>query len=152
MGGGLELALACDVRIMNKTAIVRLPELTLGLLPGAGATQRLGRLIGWARAREMILLTDPVGADKALEWGLVNCITEPKEFNKTVDEIAGKLADGAPLAQKLAKNLMYYGAQADQRTALYLEAAVSGDIALTEDLDEGITAMQYRRSPKFTGK
>ena len=152
MGGGLELALACDIRIMNKTAMVRLPELTLGLLPGAGATQRLGRLIGWARAKEMILLSDPVNADKALAWGLVNYVAEPKDFNKLVDDIAVKLAGGAPLAQKLAKGLLYYGAQADQRTALYLEAAVSGDIALTQDLNEGITAMNSRRSPKFTGK
>ncbi len=83
MGGGLELALACDIRIMNKTAMVRLPELTLGLLPGAGATQRLGRLIGWARAKEMVLLSDPVMADKALAWGLVNYVAEPAEFNKT---------------------------------------------------------------------
>ena len=152
MGGGLELALACDIRIMNKTAMVRLPELTLGLLPGAGATQRLGRLIGWARAKEMVLLSDPVMADKALAWGLVNYIAEPTDFNKTVDDIAARLAGGAPLAQKLAKGLLYYGAQADQRTALYLEAAVSGDIALTSDLNEGITAMNSRRPPKFTGK
>jgi enoyl-CoA hydratase/3-hydroxyacyl-CoA dehydrogenase len=152
MGGGLELALACDIRIMNKTAVVRLPELTLGLVPGAGATQRLGRLIGWARAKEMVLLSDPVTADKALTWGLVNYVTEPKEFNKLVDETALKLANGAPLAQKLAKGLLYYGAQADQRTALYLEAVVSGDIAPTQDLNEGITAMNSRRPPKFTGK
>ena len=152
MGGGLELALACDIRIMNTRAQVRLPELTLGLLPGAGGTQRLGRLIGWARAREMILLADPVMADKALAWGLVNFIAEPDKFNAVVDEIAAKLANGAPLAQKLAKGLLYYGAQADQRTALYLEAAISGDIALTKDLNEGLTSMNYRRSPKFTGK
>ena len=152
MGGGLELALACDIRIMNTTAQLRLPELTLGLLPGAGATQRLGRLIGWARAKEVILLTDPVMAEKALDWGLVNFIAEPKEFNKLVDEIAQKLANGAPIAQKLAKGLLYYGAQADQRTALYLEAAVSGDIALTKDLNEGLTSMNYRRPPRFTGK
>ncbi len=152
MGGGLELALACDIRIMNTKAQLRLPEITLGLLPGAGATQRLGRLIGWARAKEMILLADPVMAEKALDWGLVNFIAEPDKFNALVDETATKLANGAPLAQKLAKGLMYYGAQADQRTALYLEAAVSGDIAMTEDLNEGITAMNYRRSPKFTGK
>ncbi|MCJ7604448.1 MAG: enoyl-CoA hydratase/isomerase family protein [Dehalococcoidales bacterium] len=152
MGGGLELAISCDIRIMNKTAIVRLPELTLGLLPGAGATQRVGRLIGWARAREMILLTDPVDADKALEWGLVNMVAEPADFARVVEEVAVKLAAGAPLAQKFAKGLLYYGAQADQRTALYLEAAISGDIALTKDLNEGITSMQYRRSPRFTGK
>ncbi len=152
MGGGLELALACDIRIMNRTAVVRLPELTLGLLPGAGATQRLGRLIGWARAKEMILLADPVNADKALEWGLVNFVAEPKEFVKLVDETAAKLAAGAPLAQKYTKALLYYGAQADQRTALYLEAAISGDVGMTKDLNEGITAMNSRRPPKFTGK
>lgn len=152
IGGGLELALACDIRIMNTKAQLRLPEITLGLLPGAGATQRLGRLIGWARAKEMILLADPVMAEKALDWGIVNFIAEPDKFNALVDETAMKLAKGAPLAQKLAKGLMYYGAQADQRTALYLEAAVSGDIALTEDLNEGLTSMNYRRPPKFTGK
>jgi enoyl-CoA hydratase/3-hydroxyacyl-CoA dehydrogenase len=152
MGGGLELALACDIRIMNATAIVRLPELTLGLLPGAGATQRLGRLIGWARAKEMILLSDPLNAEKALAWGLVNFVAGPKEFGKLVDETAVKLANGAPLAQKYTKALLYYGAQADQRTALYLEAAISGDIGMTRDLNEGITAMNSRRPPKFTGK
>ncbi len=152
IGGGLELALACDIRIMSTRAQLRLPEITLGLLPGAGGTQRLGRLIGWARAREMILLSEPVMADKALNWGLVNFTSEPDKLNVTVEEIAAKLANGAPLAQKLAKGLLYYGAQADQRTALYLEAAVSGDIALTEDLNEGLTSMNYRRSPKFTGK
>jgi enoyl-CoA hydratase/3-hydroxyacyl-CoA dehydrogenase len=152
MGGGLELALACDIRIMSTRAQLRLPEMTLGLLPGAGGTQRLGRIIGWARAREMILLSDPVMADKALDWGLVNFTAEPDKFNTLVEEVAVKLVKGAPLAQKLAKGLLYYGAQADQRTALYLEAAVSGDIALTEDLNEGLTAMNYRRAPKFTGK
>ncbi len=152
MGGGLELALACDIRIMSTAAQMRLPELTLSIIPGAGATQRIGRLIGWARAKEMILLSDPVMADKALEWGLVNFTAEPAKFNGLVDEIAGKLAGGPPLAQKLAKGLLYYGAQADQRAALFLEAAISGDIALTADLNEGITSMSYRRSPKFTGE
>jgi enoyl-CoA hydratase/3-hydroxyacyl-CoA dehydrogenase len=152
MGGGLELALACDLRIMNKSAQLRLPEINLGLFPGAGATQRLGRLIGWSRAKEMILLGDAVMADKALEWGLVNIVAEPKEFGKTVDGIAERLASGPPITQKMVKGILYYGAQADQRTALYLEAAASGDISLTKDLNEGITAMNYRRPPKFTGK
>jgi enoyl-CoA hydratase/3-hydroxyacyl-CoA dehydrogenase len=152
MGAGLELALSCDIRIMNKTAVVRLPELTLAIVPGAGATQRLGRLVGWARAKEMILLCDPVNADKAMACGMVHFVAEPKEFEKQVDEIAAKLASGPPLTQRLVKGLLHYGAQADQRTALFLEAAVSGDAALTEDLNEGITAMNYRRPPKFTGK
>jgi enoyl-CoA hydratase/3-hydroxyacyl-CoA dehydrogenase len=152
MGAGLELALACDIRIMSRTAAVRLPELTLAIVPGAGATQRLGRLIGWSRAREMVLLSDFVNADKALAWGLVNFVAEPKEFDKVTDEIAVRLAAGPPLTQKLVKGLMYYGAQADQRSALFLEAAISADTALTKDLDEGITAMNNRRPPNFTGK
>jgi enoyl-CoA hydratase / 3-hydroxyacyl-CoA dehydrogenase len=152
MGGGLELALACDIRIVSKTATLRLPELTIGLIPGAGATQRLGRLIGWSRAKEMILLADPLNADKALAWGVANIVAEPKELKKAVDDVIAKLAAGGPIAQRFAKGLMYYGAQADQRSALYLEAAISGDLALTKDLNEGLTSMNNRRSPKFTGK
>jgi enoyl-CoA hydratase/3-hydroxyacyl-CoA dehydrogenase len=152
IGGGLELALACDIRIMSTRAQLRLPELTLGLLPGAGATQRLSRLIGGARAKEMVLLSEPVTPDKALGWGLVNLVAEPDKFNALVDDIAGRLAGGAPLAQKLAKALLYYGAQADQRTGLFIEAAASADIAQTRDLNEGITAMSYRRQTRFTGQ
>ncbi len=100
----------------------------------------------------MILLADPVNAEKALAWGLVNFTAGPKEFDKLVEETAAKLAGGAPLAQKYTKALLYYGAQADQRSALYLEAAISGDIGMTQDLNEGITAMNSRRPPKFIGK
>src|SRR4030043_393092 len=82
MGAGLELALSCDIRIMSKTAVVRLPELTLAIVPGAGATQRLGRLIGWARAKEMILLADAVYADQALAWGGVNFVAEAAASDK----------------------------------------------------------------------
>ncbi len=152
IGGGLELALACDIRIMNQTARLRLPELNLGLTPGWGGIQRLSRLIGGTRAKEMVLLAEPVMADKALEWGLVNYVAEPDKFEALVDDIAGRLASGAPLAQKLAKSTFYYGAQADQRTGLFIETSASADISLTKDLNEGLTAMSYRRQPKFTGE
>jgi enoyl-CoA hydratase/3-hydroxyacyl-CoA dehydrogenase len=152
IGGGLELALACDIRIMSQTARLRLTELNLGLIPGWGGTQRLSWLIGGARAKEMVLLAEPVIPDKALEWGLVNYIAEPDKFEALVDEIAGRLASGAPLAQKLAKAAFYYGAQAAQRTGLFIETSASADISLTKDLNEGLTAMSYRRQPKFTGQ
>ncbi len=152
IGGGLELALACDIRIMNQRAQLRLPELNLGLTPGWGGIQRLSRLIGGTRAKEMVLLAEPVMADKALEWGLVNYVAEPDKFEALVDDIAGRLASGAPLAQKLAKSTFYYGAQADQRTGLFIETSASADISLTKDLNEGLTAMSYRRQPKFTGE
>jgi enoyl-CoA hydratase/3-hydroxyacyl-CoA dehydrogenase len=152
MGGGIELAMSCDIRIMSTKAQLRLPELSLGLTPGWGGTQRLIRLIGGTRAREMVLIADPVMADKALDWGLVNFIEEPDSFDAKVDEIAGRLANGAPLAQKMAKALFYYGAQADQRTGSFAESSVSASISLTKDLNDGLTSMSYRRPPKFTGQ
>ena len=152
MGGGFEMVLACDIRIMSKKAQLRLPELNLGLTPGLGGTQRLIRLIGAARAKEMVLLAEPVMADKALEWGIVNFIAEADQFEALVEETAKKLANGAPLAQKMAKAAFYYGSQADQRTGLFIEAAVSGDLMFTRDLNEGLTSMNYRRPPKYTGQ
>ena len=152
MGGGFEMVLACDIRIMSKKAQLRLPELNLGLTPGLGGTQRLIRLIGAARAKEMVLLAEPIMADKALEWGIVNFIAEADQFEALVEETAKKLANGAPLAQKMAKAAFYYGSQADQRTGLFIEAAVSGDLMFTRDLNEGLTSMNYRRPPKYTGQ
>ncbi len=152
MGGGFELVLSCDIRIMSKKAQLRLPELNLGLTPGLGGTQRLVRQVGMARAKEIVLLADPITPEKALDYGLVNFIVDPDKFETTIEEIAKKLANGAPLAQKLAKSAFYYGSQADQRTGLFIEAAISGDLMFTRDLNEGLTSMNYRRSPKFTGK
>jgi enoyl-CoA hydratase/3-hydroxyacyl-CoA dehydrogenase len=152
IGGGFEFALACDIRIMSTKAQLRLPELNLGLIPGMGGVQRLMRLIGGARAKEILLLGNPVMSDKALEWGLVNFVAAPDKFDVMVDDIANKLAGGAPLAQKLAKAILYYGAQAEHRTGSFIETSASAGIALTEDLSEGLTSMAYRRQPKFTGK
>ncbi|MFP3974678.1 MAG: 3-hydroxyacyl-CoA dehydrogenase/enoyl-CoA hydratase family protein [Chloroflexota bacterium] len=152
MGGGLEMVLACDLRIMNKEAFVQLPELGLGLLPGWGGTQRLSRLIGMSRTKQMVLLSERVDAEKALEYGLANFVAERDEFTDTVNKTAEQLANGAPFAQKIAKRVMYYGSQADQRTGLFVENAAGGDVGLSEDLSEGITAFMYRRKPNFEGK
>ncbi len=152
MGGGFEMALACDLRIINKKAVLRLPELTLGLMPGFGGTQRLIRLIGAARAKEVVLLADPITPDKAVEWGIVNLVVEPDKFMATVNEVAKKLAAGAPLAQKLSKAALYYGSQADQRTGLFIETSAMGGLVNTNDLSEGLTSMTYRRPPEFKGE
>jgi enoyl-CoA hydratase/carnithine racemase len=91
-------------------------------------------------------------ADKALEWGLVTYTAEPDKFEAFVDEIARKLADGAPLAQKLTKAMFYYGSQADQRTGAFIESEASASICFTKDISEGITSMYSRRAPKFKGQ
>ena len=152
LGGGLEMALACDFRVMNSKTQLRFPELSLGLMPGWGGTQRAIRLIGGTHAKEMVLLAEPVMADKALEWGLVNYAVEPGKFEAFVDEIAQKLANGAPLAQKLTKAMFYYGSQADQRTGAFIESEASASVCFTKDINEGITSMYSRRAPKFKGQ
>ena len=152
IGGGFELVLSCDIRVMSKKAQLRLPELTLGITPGFGGIQRLVRQVGVTRAKEVVLLSDPIMPEKALEWGIVNSVAESDNFEAAVQEVAKKLAAGAPITQKLAKAAFYYGAQADQRTGLFIEAAVSGDLLLTEDVNEGITSMTYRRAAKFKGR
>lgn len=120
LGGGLELAIACDLRVAEKGAILGFAEANLGLFPGAGGTQRVARLIGWSRAKELVLTAQNISANKALDWGLVNSVAEPNELEALVAEMAHGLADKASMAQSLAKQVMYYGAQADQRTALFI--------------------------------
>ncbi len=152
MGGGLEMVLACDIRIMSKKAQLRLPELTIGITPGLGGIQRLSRQVGMARAKEAVLLADPITPEKALDWGIVNQVVEPDKLEAAAEEVAKKLAAGPGITQKFAKAAFYYGAQSDQRTALFIEAAVSGDVMFTKDVNEGLTSMNNRRAPKFTGK
>jgi enoyl-CoA hydratase/3-hydroxyacyl-CoA dehydrogenase len=152
MGGGFELVLACDIRIMSKKAQLRLPELTIGISPGLGGIQRLARQVGVARAKEAVLLAQPITPEMALDWGVVNMVVDADKLDATAEELAKKLAGGPPLTQRLTKAAFYYGAQADQRTGLFIEASVSGDVMFTKDVNEGLTSMNYRRSAKFTGK
>jgi enoyl-CoA hydratase/3-hydroxyacyl-CoA dehydrogenase len=152
MGGGFELLLACDLRVMSKKAQLRLPEMTIGITPGLGGIQRLSRQVGMARAKEAVLLADPIMPEKALDWGIVNIVVDADKLETAVDEIMKKLTAGPALTQKLAKAAFYYGAQTDQRTALFIEAAVSGDVMFTKDVNEGLTSMNNRRSAKFSGK
>jgi len=149
LGGGLELAISCDLRIARKGAILGLAEANLGLFPGAGGTQRITRLIGWARAKEMVMLANNIPAEQAFDWGLVNMVAEPDQFKAVVGKIAQSLVDKAGMAQGVAKRVMYYGAQADQQTAIFLEGSSFPSVILSDEASEGITAFMYRRKPKF---
>ncbi|MCK9364890.1 MAG: 3-hydroxyacyl-CoA dehydrogenase NAD-binding domain-containing protein [Syntrophales bacterium] len=152
MGGGLELALACDLRIMSSKAFVQLPEVNLGLFPGWGGTQRLPRLIGMGKAKQAIFMTEKIDAQKALDYGLANFIAEPEGFAEFVQKTAETLSKTSPLGLKMAKKIMYYGAQADQRTGLFLEGASSGDVCTTDDISEGITAFMNKRPAVYKGR
>jgi len=152
LGGGLELALACDFRIASKRSELGQPEINLGLIPGGGGTQRLARLIGPARAKELVMLGERIPAGQAYEWGLVNRVVENERFLEEVRSFAEKLASGPPVAIRLAKRVIDWGAQAPMDAALFMEREAFGLLFSTEDMIEGTTAFLSKRKPEFKGK
>jgi len=150
-GGGLELALACDFRIAAKGAKLGQTEVNLGLVPGAGGTQRLVRMLGQAKAKELVLLGLRLTSDEAAAIGLVTKTVENEAFSSEVREFAGRLARQAPIAIRLAKVLLNRGGDMPIDAALEMEAMAFGLVASTDDIYEGIQAFMEKRAPKFKG-
>src|SRR5438132_1522034 len=150
-GGGLELALACDFRIAAKGAKLGQTEVNLGLVPGAGGTQRLVRMLGQAKAKELVLLGLRLTSDEAAAIGLVTKTVENEAFSSEVREFAGRLARQAPIAVRLAKVLLNRGGDTPIEAALEMEAMAFGLVASTDDIYEGIQAFMEKRAPKFKG-
>jgi len=148
-GGGLELALAADFRIMAESAIVGLPETGLGTVPGWGGTERLVELIGPARAKEVVMGRRHVDAATALSWGAVTAVAPAERIEAAVEELVGQLVGGAPIAVQLAKQLI--NAAAEGAPSRILEPLAGALTAATADLAEGIQAFGARRAPAFTG-
>ena len=151
-GGGLELALACDLRLMSEQARVGLTEVKLGIIPGAGGTQRLPRLIGPARAKELIFTGARVDAQRALALGLVNDVAPPHALLERAYALAAQMLDSAPIALAQAKIAIDAGLQADLQTGLQLEARAYAVTLPTEDRAEGLAAFAQRRRPEFRGR
>ena len=145
-GGGLELALACDIRIVTDSARFAMPEVKLGTIPGWGGTDRLPKLIGNARAKQMIFTGEPIAADVAERWGLVNEVVPVASLSDRVTELAEKIAGNAPVAVQTAKQLITSPSSA---TLESLAAAVN---AFSDDAKEGLAAFREKRSPKFEGR
>ncbi|HXX87145.1 MAG TPA: enoyl-CoA hydratase-related protein [Candidatus Acidoferrum sp.] len=152
LGGGLELALACDFRVAAEHAELGSPEIGLGLIPGWGGTQRVVRLIGLARAKEIVMLGNRLKADEALKIGLINKVVHYDKLRDEVREMAKKLADGPPIAMKYAKHALNFGTQVPLETGLRLEAGLMGLTFSTDDLKEGLEAFMGRRKAEFKGK
>jgi enoyl-CoA hydratase/3-hydroxyacyl-CoA dehydrogenase len=148
-GGGCELAMACDVRIAAESAVFGQPEISLGIIPGFGGTQRLARLIGEARALEMNLIGDPVLAEMAEHIGLVNRVVPDHELLDTALVWARKLAGQAPLAIEQIKQVSAAG---DLDAGIEAEKRGFATVFASEDAREGISAFLRKRTPKFTGK
>jgi enoyl-CoA hydratase len=152
LGGGCELALACDIRICAETAKFGQPELGLGIIPGAGATQRLPRVVGMGRAKHLILTGDTIDARQALEWGLVTAVMPAGQLQIRARELAKRILRQGPLAAKLAKLALNASARVDLDSGLLIETLAQALCYSSEDKLEGTTAFLEKRKPKFTGK
>jgi len=153
LGGGLELALCCDLRVAAAHAVLGLPETSLGIIPGAGGTQRLPRVVGEARAKEMILLARRLSANEALAWGLVNRVT-PAGKNVVDDtlEWMAPIADGAPIAQGAALEAIDRSFDTTLELGLELERVSYDRTVVSEDRREALAAFAEKRKPAFKGR
>lgn len=151
-GAGLELALACDIRLGSETAVFSLPQITSGIIPEDGGTQRLPRLIGKARALEMLLLGEAIGAEEAHHKGLLSCVLPPGELLGAAMGLAEKIGQRAPIALKYAKEAVYRGLELSLEQGLRLEADLYALLQTTADRTEGIRAFQEKREPHFKGE
>jgi enoyl-CoA hydratase len=151
LGGGCELAMACDLRLAADTAIFGQPEIKLGLIPGAGGTQRLPRLVGLARAKELVFFGEPIDAQEAYRIGLVNRVVPADRLLTEARAWAERLAALPPVALALAKRAIDAGASAPLPAALDLEQMAFAALFGTADEQEGVAAFLERRPPRFTG-
>jgi enoyl-CoA hydratase/3-hydroxyacyl-CoA dehydrogenase len=152
LGGGLELALACDFRVAAEHAELGSPEINLGLIPGWGGTQRLVRIVGLAKAKELVMLGNRLKAEEALKSGLVNKVVHYEKLREEVRELAKKISEGPPVAMKYAKYALNFGTQVPLETGLRLESSLMGLTFSTEDLKEGVEAFMSKRKAEFKGK
>jgi enoyl-CoA hydratase len=152
LGGGCETAMACTIRLAVDTAKFGQPEVTLGLVPGGGGTQRLPRLVGKGRALQLILSGEMISAQEAYRIGLVNEIVPAADLVTRAEAILNKIASNAPIAVKFALEAANKGLETSQDEGLLLEASYFGLCAATEDKKEGTSAFLEKRAPKFQGR
>lgn len=152
LGGGCELSLACDLRIASTKAQMGLPETGLGIIPGFGGTQRLARLIGDGKAKEIIFTAGMVNAEEALNIGLVNKVVEPDLLMDEAMALAKKISSKAPIALGMAKNAINRGRQVDIDSAMDVEAMFEVMCFSTEDKREGMTAFIEKRKAEYKGR
>lgn len=152
LGGGCELALACDLRIAAETAKFGQPELGLGIIPGAGATQRLPRVVGLGRAKHLILTGEIIDAAQALAIGLVSAVVPAGELHTKAQDLARRVLRQGPLAARLAKVAMNASMRVDLDSGLLIETLAQALCYQSDDKQEGMTAFLEKRKPHFTGK
>jgi enoyl-CoA hydratase len=151
LGGGCELALACDIRVASSKAKLGQPEIKLGIIPGGGGTQRLARLIGEGRAMELCLTGDMITAEEAERFGLVNHVYPPEELEARTLELANKIAEMSPIALAMAKQSVKNAARLDLRAGVDAEVDLFALCFSSQDKEEGVRAFLEKRKPDFKG-
>ncbi len=152
LGGGCELAMACDIRIASQDAKLGLPELNLGIIPSAGGTQRLARLIGKGKAMELILTGKIISADEAERIGLVSEVAPARQLKESVERTAHQIISKGPLAVKFAKLAIHAGYDSDMKAGLLIEKLAQAVLFSTEDKKEGTRAFLEKRAPEFMSR
>ena len=152
LGGGLEVAMSCDLRIASENAKMGQTEINIGLIPGWGGTQRLTRLVGMTKAKEMVFTGRIIDAKTAEQIGIINMVVPSDKFRETVSQFAKDLASKAPVALKVAKALINKGSDIGLESALALEREGFGVVGSSEDLKEGVSAFTEKRKPVFKGR
>jgi len=152
MGGGLELALGCDIRIGTTNSKYATPEGKLGIIPGGGATQRLPRIVGKAWGMEMLLMGETIDAERAHQISLITRLVKQEELMPTLDQMANHIASFAPLVPHFMKSMVNNGLESGQHYGLAMEKFAQAALCETEDKKEGLRAFLEKRKPKWTGK
>lgn len=152
LGGGLELALACDIRIAAENARFGTPEVSLGLIPGWGGTQRLPRMVPWCKAAELVLMGAPIDAEEAYRIGLINKVVDREELMSTAQEWAAKICENGPVAVRAAKEAMARGMNMSLDDGLRLEESIFTGLTTTEDFKEGLSAFAEKRKAQYKGE
>jgi enoyl-CoA hydratase/carnithine racemase len=151
-GGGCEMALACDFIYASRLARFALPEVTLGIMPGAGGTQNLPRAVGERRAKELLLTGKPWSAEEALRWGMANRVCEPETLVAEAIATAKAIADNAPISIRQAKRSMHHGLSLSLADGMLFEIEAYNRMVPTEDRREGVAAFNEKRKPRFKGR
>lgn len=149
LGGGLEVALACHMRVAGEKALFGVPEIKLGIYPGAGGTQRLPRVVGKAKGLEMILTGEFISAQEALQWGLVNKVVPQEKVQEAARSLADQIVSKGKLAVEYAMMVVAEGLKMDLQKGLDLEEEYFGILCETDDMQEGMAAFLEKREPKF---
>lgn len=152
LGGGLEMALSCDFRIAGAKALLGCPETSLAIIPGAGGTQRLPRLIGLSKAKELIYTSRRIGADAAEKIGLVDYAVDENEALTKALELAREILPNGPIGVRMAKEAITKGFEVDQATGMAIERACYAQVIPTKDRMEGLQAFREKRKPTYKGE